>query len=407
MLRERNFSMKLLSFLFIFLCFLLLQVIPIATTNAHSTPDKVLPRISEIRLFRKLGKIDKVIELSKRLISTGKTEDEDIQDAYNELIAAYIIKGDSTAVISTAETALERFPNIKPAPEHYPPEVEEIYGKIRAEKYSLIEVTTKPDNLEVHLDAKLIGKTPLKSYIPAGRHVLFVGDVDRSKVQNIETAPNKSYTYDFTFKENKIPFLSRAELRFGLIADRSTSWLHFSTDERPVNFLSLGLIEKTGDIINYSGGAYIVVSSGGRFAVQTGVRYTQIGSYVYIYPCHSGCKYEFELRYLSFPINLNCYFLMKPRFCIQAGAQLSSLLSARIKEVPSEPTSPSLDVQRNLTSFNIALLAGLGFEIPLGWQSLYLQAQYYHGLDRLTKSSEMYTPEMKTRELKLSLGFLY
>jgi len=86
---------------------------------------------------------------------------------------------------------------------------------------------------------------------------------------------------------------------------------------------------------------------------------------------------------------------------------LSSLLSARIKEVPSEPTSPSLDVQRSLTSFNIALLAGLGFEIPLGWQSLYLQAQYYHGLDRLTKSSEMYTPEMKTRELKLSLGFLY
>ena len=111
-------------------CFLALQFIYPESTYAYPSNSDVLPKVSEIRLFRKLGKIDLVIELSKKLINAKKASDKEVQDAYNELISAYIAKNDGTEALLTAEKALERFPNIKASPEYYPEDIEEIYEKI-------------------------------------------------------------------------------------------------------------------------------------------------------------------------------------------------------------------------------------------------------------------------------------
>lgn len=148
---------------------------------------------AEVRELRAQGDFDRAITLLSDLIREHSHSEEVLRKAYNDLVFTHLSKRNATSdpaeqdslyadLITSAEDALTRFPDIEARTQEYPPEINLIYQTRRALMFGSVEVTANTDSSRVFLGPKsgagedtYHGITPLKlRYIPVGDYQMTV-----------------------------------------------------------------------------------------------------------------------------------------------------------------------------------------------------------------------------------------
>ncbi len=374
-----------------FLVFFLAATINLPPAGAA---DETTPDISEIRLLRSIGKYDEAIKYLQDMINDESSSEELLRDAYNEIISAYIQKGNPERARSLAKEALMRFYDLEADPRLHPEEVAELYADIRKKYFSSVHIATDPPKATVYKNGTKLGDTPLDIYLPVGPQTLEVRK-DYFRNETIELDIKTGETVDKKVKLSMYDTQPSGKIRFGIK-------LGFSRVSIGAADGGAGLVGTTEAPIRFTAGLLLSIPMSSRAVIQVEGRFVQLGNREYFEYHYGGNMYsnkqELVQKYLAFPFMLKYYVHEKPAFYIGGGMEIAFHISSEFKT-----GSGKVSISDQIKSTNESFLFSAGTEIGIGSHYLLFAVDYYSGLSDVWKDGAGW----KTRELRISSGLIF
>jgi len=361
------------------------------------------PRISDVRLLRKLGQYDQALGYLKTMLADQATSEEVRKQAYNELVTiAYLTKGRSNAE-ATAREALMAFPDLKADPNDYPGSIQLIYEDLRKSIFGRLSVSSDPSPCDVYLDGKGIGATPLDSvFIPAGEHALRISRSGYQESALEIKVPPGVVTERFV----ALPVVSTVpKIGIGVELGPSLEMLSYSGEtEQPV--AGLGTVRGYSAVARFGGSVFLHLNWHDKLDGLAGVRYSSRGNRA-IYAMSSGYpsgEYDLYLNYVSAYVLARYHLGQLPGVFLSAGPEFGYLIGAHLSRTTG---SSPIDITDQVERFQVALVLGAGYEKGFGGHCFVLSAYHTMGLMSLRNTSHQYESDFKPREWRLSIGFMF
>ncbi len=168
--------------------------------------------------------------------------------------------------------------------------------------------------------------------------------------------------------------------------------------------------------VSFFGGAGLGLALRHSFVLELDVLYKEIGSvYAFETPYYYREKYEYRMGMISVPLLAKYRFLKISQPYLLAGVDFSFILWHRC-QVFSMPEGSAVyekiieaDLERQTEKSDLALVLGVGVEIPMNRSRVNLEVRYEIGSSNLYKgpwpsATEPY-PEVRSRQFLLVLGY--
>ena len=193
--------------------FSLIAVIP-AGLGSQVPQDQIYSRFEKVSSLRSEGQYDQAIEILRGIIAEYSKSDEVLRRAYSDLVFTLLSKQDADAATQSATEALLRFPDLTADAVYFPPRVNELYDRLRAQLYGALHVLAKPDSCRVFLGKEFIGFSPLHvEYVRVGEYQMNIsksGYKDESSPLRIEPGSPASVQLSLQRERGKRWWLLRA-----------------------------------------------------------------------------------------------------------------------------------------------------------------------------------------------------
>jgi hypothetical protein len=159
-LRKIRFS-RSYSFCTILLCVLFYISSYTSIARGAAQQEQIYQKWELVSSLRARGEFDEAIQLLDSIINQYSESDEILRRAYNDIVFTFILMKDDASAVSKAREGLERFADLVADPVEFPPRVNEIYNRLRAEMFGTLEIT-KPGGCRIFLGEEFMGETPLR-----------------------------------------------------------------------------------------------------------------------------------------------------------------------------------------------------------------------------------------------------
>ncbi len=386
--------------LFLMTTFLMATICLEAAAATHS--------VSDIRILRKLGRYDEAITQLNDILADASATDDVRKSAYNELATAYHEQGDESKATEVAKTAITEFPDIEIDPSHHPKALKNIYEQFRKEMYGTIDIRTTPTGCDVFLNGDEIGKSPLKQYVSTGDYTLKIRKWDYVEDVRTINVPTDS-TISLVVQLKPYAVESRwKRVRFGFQVGLSSTSLSYQGDKTSSavadRYLGMGQASEWENLRSLSPGLILDMPVSYQVSFQPELRYVQIGNratYVMEGDLPTG-EYDLIHQFIALPLIFKFFPMEHPRLFLSGGIEPAYMLSARLEG----PTGEDIDVSDMLSPMNVSIIVGGGYEHPIGTHRIMISAQYFIGLIGLKDDAHPESINYKSREFRLSLGFI-
>ena len=118
-----------------------------------------------------------------------------------------------------------------------------------------------------------------------------------------------------------------------------------------------------------------------------------------------GVDYEFKSAYLEIPLMITYTFVIqKIRPYLIAGPTIGFCLSAK-KDISWDSEHRDVDIKEGTESIDFGLGLGAGLNVPIGSNSIFLEARYVFGLTNVNE--EPSDPEVKNKGIQIFAGVTF
>jgi len=118
-----------------------------------------------------------------------------------------------------------------------------------------------------------------------------------------------------------------------------------------------------------------------------------------------GVDYEFKSAYLEIPMMITYTFVIqKIKPYIIAGPTIGFCLSAK-KDISWDSQHHDVDIKEGTESIDFGFGLGAGLNVPIGSNSIFLEARYVFGLTNVNK--EPSDPEVKNKGIQIFAGLTF
>lgn len=369
---------------------------------AYAQTTSKAPNISDIRLMRKLGDTGRALEYVKTLLADGATSADVRQQAYNELVTIAFVTEGMAGARSAAQEALMEFPDLKTDPAHHPEEIQRIYDSLRNELFGLLHLASDPSGCAVSTGSRKLGSTPIEGmYFPLGDHILLLEKPDYAD-DTIHVAVAAGAELKRFVAMHRI----RGSFKRSIGFEASSSIVSMQFDHDGLgDFAGLGPVDNWKNATRFGGGVFLQTYIHDRLAIQIGARYSNQGNTAkYDVPDDPELQtYDLNLHYLAVPAAWKIYPLEQPRIFGCLGIEPAYLFSANLTETGG---GRSIDIIKRIQRLQVSLIVGAGCEVGVGGHYLAISAYRIMGQMSLKQSTYYGDVGCKTREWKISLGFL-
>jgi len=365
---------------------------------------KDVPSVSDVRLLRKMKKYDDARKYIDVILADKSVSDAERRLAYNERVTIVFLTDGKSAARTAAKEALLAYPDLVADPPDYPAEVGEIYDDMRPNMFGRLYLTSEPLFCEVYLGKRLLGVTPLEGvFIPAGEQTLRVHE-DLYADENLEVSvvAGDSVRHEIRLRE----YRDVNRPRFGVDVSAGYWWVNRPGDAQQ-NLPAPYFVTDWEKRPSFGVGAFAWIPMRAKVAFQVGLRYSRVGERAMIDGGRSEPDYEvdYTYNYLAGPMVFRYYPSFNNRFNVCGGIELAYLVSASASAAGSDSSG---DITDELNPFQMGLLVGFGFDVPVASDYLMLTLLYAHGFLGVNDSTESSTVEgYKPREFRFSVGWLF
>jgi hypothetical protein len=160
---------------------------------------------TEVGAFRYQGEFDRAIGILDDVIERYSDSEQVLRHAYNELIYTYWFMNDRTRFEREARVAVERFPDLEAPPPVFPPQMNDLYGRLREEMYGALEINTKPEESRLFLNGDYAGTTPFtRPYLKAGRYEISLSKTGYDEYADVlAIEPNQKLVREIALNKQK------------------------------------------------------------------------------------------------------------------------------------------------------------------------------------------------------------
>ena len=118
-----------------------------------------------------------------------------------------------------------------------------------------------------------------------------------------------------------------------------------------------------------------------------------------------GVNYEFKSAYLEIPMMITYTFVIqKIKPYIIAGPTIGFCLSAK-KDISWDSQHRDVDIKEGTKSIDFGLGLGAGLNVPIGSNSIFLEARYVFGLTNVNE--EPSDPEVNNKGIQIFAGLMF
>lgn len=118
-----------------------------------------------------------------------------------------------------------------------------------------------------------------------------------------------------------------------------------------------------------------------------------------------GVNYEFKSAYLEIPMMITYTFVIqKIKPYLIAGPTIGFCLSAK-KDISWDNQHRDVDIKEGTKSIDFGLGLGAGLNVPIGSNSIFLEARYVFGLTNVNEESS--DPEVKNKGIQIFAGLTF
>lgn len=118
-----------------------------------------------------------------------------------------------------------------------------------------------------------------------------------------------------------------------------------------------------------------------------------------------GVNYQFKSAYLEIPVMIKYTFdAKKIKPYLIAGPTIGFCLSAK-KNISWDSQHRDIDIKEGTESVDIGLGFGAGLNVPIGSNSIFLEARYVFGLTNVNE--EPTDPEVKNKGIQIFAGYMF
>ena len=118
-----------------------------------------------------------------------------------------------------------------------------------------------------------------------------------------------------------------------------------------------------------------------------------------------GVDYEFKSAYLEIPLMITYTFVIqKIKPYLIAGPTIGFCLSAK-KDISWDSEHRDVDIKEGTESIDFGLGLGAGLNVPIGSNSIFLEARYVFGLTNVNE--EPSDPEVKNKGIQIFAGLTF
>jgi hypothetical protein len=118
-----------------------------------------------------------------------------------------------------------------------------------------------------------------------------------------------------------------------------------------------------------------------------------------------GVDYEFKSAYLEIPVMISYTFVtQKVKPYLIAGPTIGFCLSAK-KNISWDSQHREIDIKEGTESIDFGLGLGAGLNVPIGSNSIFLEARYVFGLTNVNEDPS--DPEVKNKGIQIFAGITF
>jgi hypothetical protein len=363
-----------------------------------------VPSVSDVRLLRKMKKYDDARKYIDVILADKSVPDAERRLAYNESVTIALLADGTSAARTAAKEALLAYPDLVADPPDYPAKVAEIYDDMRPNMFGLLYLTSEPLYCKVYLDKRELGVTPLEGVlIPAGKQMVTAKmDMYTDETFEVSVAAGDSVRREIRLRE----YRDVNRPRFGVDVSAGYWWVNRPGDAQQ-NLPAPYFVTDWEKRPSFGVGAFAWIPMRAKVAFQVGLRYSRVGERWVVDGGTSepDTEVDYTYNYLAGPMVFRYYPSVNNRFNVCGGIELAYLVSASASAAGSDSSG---DITDELNPFQMGLLVGFGFDVPVASDYLMLTLLYAHGFLGVNDSTESSTVEgYKPREFRFSVGWLF
>ncbi|NIM19178.1 MAG: outer membrane beta-barrel protein [Candidatus Latescibacteria bacterium] len=417
----------------IVLCVLLLLFCPPISSAAQD--ETIRNKIEEARSLRAEGRYDQALDMIQALFEERIESAELQKQLHNEMIFTIFLKGDTNLCEEKAKEALLIFPELNADPTYFPPQLNDLYEKLRNDLFGSVILTTRPDSCNVLFGDGFHDYSPIhRKYVKSGEYEVTIQKKGYHKKKDlIQIEPGKSVNVEISLE--RVGSRQVRMLRPGVELGGS-----FTNFDYSIEAPSLGAGERRDGIFNFTAGGFVDIRILSRIILQPGIRWLRFGESARFsvdpatlspappvsdpvqpqYIERAFTDFTRTLNYLAVPVKTKALLLNNPRLFLTIGSEFGYLISAKasgvtIVETVQLDTGEVINVAEtefdrdetsSMKSINYSIDGGLGVEFPMGNHAAFIYMRYSHGLRGLVKEGQP-IPDRRTREILLSAGFIF